>query len=389
MTHGSARRAATARRGPHMRAGARTHPYLATAATAVVGVAALTVLGLAPPAVAGTPADGTALLERAAEAAGATPHRGQILWVTWDDGVSHVQMVDVEQDRRDLTVRTPGQTTVELSVAGGGALAHHRQGWFVPLPRPRGAAEGPARELEEKYTVEVRGTERLLDRPASRVEVRRRDDGLLRERLWVDEETGLLLRRETLHGDDLLRMAVYVSLDLTRPAPEAAAPATPDAVPLRARDQGVQTVRPRGLDALRRAGWIVPESLPGGYEADGGFALSSGDSQPLQLVYDDGLYTVSLFAQPGAPDLGSLPDGAVPARWRGIPEGSAAYEWPGAVPQRLVWGADGTTYSLIGDAPPDEFRAIAAALPHDQPVGGWKRVGSGLSRLWSWVSPWG
>lgn len=381
MSHDHARRATAARRGPHAR------PHVGAVVVGVAAVALIAAPGLVGTAHAGATVDGTRLLERTAEAGRATPHHGQILWVTWADGESHVEMVDVEQDRGEWTMRTPGRTTVELS-AGGGGLVDHRQGWFVPLPRPRGAMARPARQLEEKYTVQVRGTERLLDRPTTRLEVRRRDDGLLRERLWVDRETGLLLRRETYAGEELLRMAVYVSLDLSRPA-EGTAPATPDPVPLQPIEQGVQSVQPSGLDALREAGWVIPEALPGGYLADGGFALSSTASQPLQLVYDDGLYTVSLFAQPGTPDPGSLPAGAVPADGRALPEGSDAWEWPGAVPQRLVWAADGMTYSLIGDAPPDEFRAIAAALPHDRPTGAWDRLRDGFSRLWSWVSPWG
>lgn len=380
MTHRPARRATPARRGPLPR------PHF-TVAVLGVAVAVLAAPGLVTAAHAGAPVDGTELLERTAEVGRATPHHGQILWVTWTDGESHVEMVDVEQHGSDWTMRTPGETTVELS-PGGGGLVDHRQGWFVPLPRPQGHVARPARHLEEKYSVQVRGTERLLDRPTTRLEVRRRADGLLRERLWVDDETGLLLRRETYAGDELLRMAVYVSLDLSRPLEGAVAPAISEPVPLQPIDRGVQPVRPRGLDALREAGWVVPESLPGGYVADGGFALSSTASQPLQLVYDDGLYTVSLFTQPGAPDPGSLPDGAVPVEWDTLPDGFAAYEWPGAVPQRLVWAAEGKTYSLIGDAPPDEFRAIAAALPHERPMGAMDRMRSGFSRLWSWVSPW-
>lgn len=384
MNSAHPRRAQARRRPlPHARGPACPGPV-----TTILGVVLLVLPVLAPPARAGAQPDAAAMLARAARAGREIPHHGQLLWVTWDDRGASAVTVDVEQRDGDLTVRTPGQSTVELSDVGGGVV-DHEGGWFLPLPRPRGVPFQPARQLDDKYTVTVGGTERLLDRPTTRVEVRRRSDGLLRERLWVDDATGLLLRRETRAGEQLLRMAVYVSLDLSPPPAEpAVAHADGDTVPLRTLDQGVEPVGPDGLDALRRAGWIVPHELPGGYAPDGGFVVAAPGMQPLQLVYDDGLYTVSLFAQPGSLDPATLPEGATPARWPSLPPDAEVYEWPGAVPQRLVWEAAGTTYSLIGDSPPEEFRAIASALPHDVPDGPWRRVKTGLSRLWSWVSPW-
>lgn len=347
----------------------------------LVALVSLAVLASALPAGAGGRRDWRALLDRAATSGRDTPHTGEILWITHADGESHVVKVDVDQSRAGLTVRTPGQSTVRLSTEGGG-LVDLEEGWFMPLPAARRVPAGSSSAMEDKYEVEVAGSARLLDRPATRVEVSLREGGILRERLWLDDATGLLLRRESYDGDELLRMAVYVSLDLS-PRAQQGRESSDDAVPLEQRSQEVEPVQPVRLEALRQAGWSVPEQLGDGYRPAGAYALSGRDGSPLQLVYADGLYTVSLFQQRGEPDLSTLPPGAEPAE--GL--GDRAYEWPGAVPSRLVWEAGGTTYSLVGDAPPEEFHAMAAALPQAERAGVLERVGNGFSRLWSWVSP--
>jgi hypothetical protein len=128
----------------------------------------------------------------------------------------------------------------------------------------------------------------------------------------------------------------------------------------------------------------VPEDLPGGYLTDGSFAVSAEQTQPLQTVYSDGLYTVSLFEQRGSLDPSTLPEGATLSDVYGF----ETYTWKGAVPQRVVWEADGSTWSLVGDAPPDEFAAIVRSLPAPQRDGFIDRMRRGLGRLWAWVSPW-
>ena len=93
---------------------------------------------------------------------------------------------------------------------------------------------------------------------------------------------------------------------------------------------------------------------------------------------------MSLFEQRGALDPETLPEGAQ----RSSAFGFDAYTWPGAVPQRIVWEAGGSTWSLVGDAPPDELAAMTAVLPQPVTEGVFDRIARGLGRLWSWMSPW-
>ncbi len=332
------------------------------------------------------------VLERAVEATRSVPYSGETL------------LVELDEDRPRMVkarVRSSGEGGLEL----GGALRLRLDSPVVRNERFLGRNElDLLRRLGHKYEVAVVGTDDLMDRPCTILEVRRRVDGALRERLWIDEESGLLVRRETFTDDEQpVRLATYLSLDLTPgPGPNTSddllAEASDDEVDDRTQDTTEDTTwaetaesieapaaRPvddRGLAALRQAGWAVPPSLPGGYAPLGAYTVEADGSQPLQLVYGDGLYVVSVFQQKGRPDWSSLPPGARLVEDVEHP----LYEWPGAVPYRLLWEADGRTYSLVGDAPPAELIALTAALPQPEPPGLFERLGRGLGRLWSWAT---
>lgn len=369
---------------PATRAGAT-----AAALTALLVVAVGGTCSALGPRGAGTGGhDGDAwrpVLLRAAEAAQQRRFSGEALTIVWSGELEQVSMARVRRDRDALTVSSADRFTMRMGDRGGD-MVDHRQGWLAPLPGVE--VGGPAeavRALEHKYEIALAGEDRLLDRPSTRLEIRRRADGSLRERLWVDDDSGLVLRRESYEGaDQRLRLMTYLSLDL-RPTVVARAPsraARDETSPsLEQRTQQVSDVDGASLSALRRAGWTVPAELPGSYAPVGVYAVDGADGQPLQVVYGDGLYTMSLFQQRGRPDWSSLPDGAQPAEDVDWP----AYEWPGAVPRRLVWEASGTTFSLVGDAPPEEFMAMAETLPRPQTPSLLRRLRRGLTRLFAWM----
>ncbi len=327
------------------------------------------------------------LLSRAAAATRSIPFTGEAIWITWVDGQSHVMTSRVRNDPAgELELRPQDGKVVRIGEDRGG-LVDSGASWFLSLPTDD--AEDPRESfaaLEAKYEVLVGSPERIMDRPCARLEIRRREDGSLRERLWIDEGTGLLVRRETYDGGhEPARLAAYLSLDLG-PADGAGQPARPTLTAARSplRRQDASEIDATGLEALRGAGWVVPEELPGGYEATGVYAVTSDEAQPLQITYSDGLYTVSLFQQPGTLDWTSLRPGAEP-----LPDlGFQAYHWPGSVPAVYVWETAGHTYSIVGDAPSGDLHAIAHALPRPRPPSFGQRLGRGLGRLWSWVSPW-
>lgn len=388
-------------------AAVRSRPLTAFAA---VTAAMLVVTVLAWPASAGVTTESArssnrgaiaapwqVVLDDVAASAQRTPYHAELLVIVYDDGREHLQRYEVRADGSGtVTLRSPERYTLRLAEAGG-SVAHHAGGWFAPLPGS--GLSDPGRDLaalSRKYRIDTVGGDRVLDRPATLLEIRRRSDGRLRERVWVDAVTGLIVRRESYDGESRpLGIAAFLSLDTTPARAEPrrllggdrhASRSDGDVAraPLTSRAHDGQALPLPRLDALAEAGWTVPVSLPAGYEVTGSYALDAPGSQPLHLVYSDGLYTVSLFEQRGHPDWDSLPEGAQPSP---LLDGRG-YEWSGAMPRRLVWEADGTTYSLVGDAPPDEFAAIAKALPQPQPPSLGRRLSQGLRRLLSLLSPW-
>lgn len=351
-------------------------------------------LAVAQPAVSGAAAGAPVieqswreLLEDAAMAARTRRYAGEALQVVWTDDGAQASVVGVRHSNvGGFEVTSPERYTVQLASAAGGGMVDHEQGWFVPLPPTQAVAVGDALDaLALKYDVRIAGDDVLLERPATLVEVRTRADGRLRERFWVDRDSGLVVRREAIGPDgERERLAVYLSLDLS-PDPRTAKERAERrrAVPLTTRRHDILPVSARGLAALRRAGWTVPDALPRGYRARGAYA-AAGEAASLQVVYTDGLYAASVFQQAGELDADELPEGAVPAGdlARGV------WSWPGAVPSRVLWSAGGRTWTVVGDVPSDDLAAIVAALPAPEPEVSDGRLRRGLGRLWSLVSPW-
>lgn len=325
------------------------------------------------------------LLARSVSSARERSFAGETVWVTRTPEGPKSSVVEVRGGAGRLRVGPAGRRTLRLGDLGGDVV-HHEQGWFSSLPAAdRDDLDGALDALAGKYRVETGGDARVLDRPCHRLDIYRRSDDRLAERLWLDAATGLLLRRETFDSSGrLLRLATFRRLDLSPVGRSGGERPSKAGGSLERRAHEVEPVGDRRLAALEKAGYVVPEDLPDGYERIGVYASVSAGGASLQAVYRDGLYTVSVFQQRGRPDWSRLPEGREPAAHVDWP----AYEWPGAVPHRLIWESSGTTFLLVGDAPPDDQAALAGAFPRPQPQRPLARLRRGLGRLWAAMSPW-
>lgn len=250
----------------------------------------------------------------------------------------------------------------------------------VVQPGSPRSASVPAVALADKYDAVMGDVVEIMDRLCRRMDVHLAADGSLREQVWIDESTGVLLRRETYLPDDTINPVRLVSfLDIDFPDPTGA---TTDRGPAGAGDQPVPDVAaiddPHQVAALRRAGWTVPQALPNGYDLVGAFVRTDSPGMPLQMVFSDGLYAISLFAQPGGAAPAKLPAGAL-----GISElpDHAAREWPGQSPSRMAWADEDHTYVLVGNAPRQEMLAMVAGLPSAEAPSTADQLWSGLARL--------
>jgi sigma-E factor negative regulatory protein RseB len=244
--------------------------------------------------------------------------------------------------------------------------------------------------LARNFAVTLAGTDRVAGRSAEVVEARRAG-GTVAARVWLDRRTGLVLRREvydgagrTVQSAGFLRLRVGggrdgdpIAGDLAGGAAEAAFDGSPP-------QAWTASVPPAEAGALRAHGWACPSVLPDGLtmvdlrrgEVDG--------AQVLQMVYSDGLTTLSLFEQRGRLDADRL-QGFRAADVAGV----QAWTRPGA-PTQVVWQSGDSVMTLVADAPSDLAASVVAALsgPGAAPDGLVDRVGRGLARLADAMTPW-
>ena len=307
--------------------------------------------------------DAISYLRRAATAEQTETYSGE-KWLSSRSSAGAVTVLEVRHDPARGTwvePRTPahvsahtvpGADTVDLDGEALAALRHH-------------------------YTLAVRGADRGAGRAATVVEARALDGGRVAGRFWLDDETGLLLRRELYDtGGDIVRATAFVRLDVGRAA--AAVPAESrvdrDDAPVRALDGAA-------LAAFRRAGWQLPDLLPGGMERYRALERTVGGHPVVQVAYSDGIFTVSLFAERGRLDARSLHGFRVDRV-----AGTTVYSRDG-LHRTLVWAGGEAVYTLLLDAPEPLGPRLVAALPHTPGDGVLARLGRGIARVGSWANP--
>lgn len=222
--------------------------------------------------------------------------------------------------------------------------------------------------LADHFDLVVAGEEVFAGRLTRVLEARRRDGQAgVAGRFWVDEGTGMVLRRDVLDpSGGLARSTLLEDLAVGPPQPSLMASSRPSRL-----DETT-------LHELDARGWPVQRALPGGLDLfDARF-----DGGVLQLSYSDGLSTLSLFVQDG--QLTQEPAGTP------RPLGDDTVWVDAGTPERVVWSGDGRTWTLVSDAPGEVVDAALHALPHtprrsaDGPAA---RVWRGLAVVGSWLNP--
>ena len=300
--------------------GGRSLPaLLVPASLAVVVLATL----MSPPCRAG----GDAEVLRRAQAASATVAFAGTVVVRWFDGygVEHAETMQVRGKGSQLEL-SAGVKQPSLSWSGG---------------------VGPTRSAPDptaKYEVRAEEGPTVLGRTTTRVVL------LLDERITeeadVDDDSGLLLRRRVF--DDrggAVRVVEFTSLEGVGPA--APRPAT----------RG-RWGAPRLAEVPRT--FRAPERLAAGYARLGAYRRG----QAVQVLYGDGVRTLSVFAQVGDADPTSLPADGEP-----IPVGGTlGRRWTWAGGQVVTWSHRGITTTVVGDGPPAEVLAAARSIPVSSPA---------------------
>jgi hypothetical protein len=312
-------------------------------------------------------ADATTALARAERASGEVPHTGTLVVVSFAESGPRLAEVGVRRGDGtiqlvDATGRELGRTADQAFLRGSDRLL--RVGGVERLPATLGL-------LDRKYRGELGAPTPLDTGPAVPVTLVERARDVVREVVYLDAETALVVRRETYdRAGEPVRLAAYTELDIERP--DVAMPASDDLELIELE------VVAAAADELRAAGFLLPETLPAGYELlDVWASTREGEVVTAHAVYGDGLYTLSVFQQPGRMAQAAV-TGA--ARLR-TADGGAVWRWPGSEPRRLVWTGEGTTFTALTDAPTDEVLEVLSGLPADPPPSILDRLRRGLERM--------
>lgn len=213
--------------------------------------------------------------------------------------------------------------------------------------------------LPAHYRLVKGGASRVAGRNVWQLDVLPEDRLRYGYRLWLDKETGLLLKSVTLdQRGNALELFEFVQIDLdttltkadfepgealkqaTRPPNGAAAPASESAA------QDTAENKDRGWPVNWRLAWLPK-----------GFAAANNEMRPLaggpaaSQVYSDGLAAFTVFLEPMVQET--------------APEGSQTHGATLAVSRQLSRGEDRYLVTIVGEIPMETALQVAASVVLD------------------------
>jgi MucB/RseB N-terminal domain len=337
----------------------------------IVGATVAALAGVAPLVLAPEQAassqtgPGVQLLDDARRAAREQDFSG-VLEVTWSDSTGeHSSDVFVRSSNGVLALGE--QPRVIVDGARSFVLGPH--GWLAVWSRQTKPDVPPA---SDKWELSVRDGPTVAGRPTREVDATDRHHGKIRERLYLDESTSLLLRREQLDARGRSVRAVgFTSISGPPGTFIGALPAGAPHPPAHSTNR-----QPRVLHDV-----AAPFRAPGG--AGDRFRLVGRYDEAhdtLHLFYSDGLYSVSVFEQKGDLDPTGLPAGAEPRTVDG--RDVRQYRTPGGVV--MVWQSGDVVYTTASDAPVDQIDQIVADFGPSPSANALARVTNFVLGPFSW-----
>ena len=320
------------------------------------------------------------LLGRAVEEGQRRPFEGRLVVVSFDSDAPVIGEVTVAQDANGSLMTSASAAWVLGRERGRTFFGDTDSGSLLRVGSVQQTGFNLDR-LDDKYDVALEGEGATVLGEAQVLAIR--EDGDLRERLFIDPGSGLIVRRETYGEDGVpIRLVAFTSLDLN----PGRVPDIEDTAVWNEVETDETEMNDAAVEILRDIGWVAPHDLPGGYGLVDAAALGEEGSSSLHLLYSDGLYAVSIYQQGGRLDGSAvMARGARPATLGTM----HVYRWPGAEPATVVWTGDDRTYTAVSDAPLGVLHETLAALPHDPAPGPLTRLRRGLRRVGSWLWPFG
>jgi sigma-E factor negative regulatory protein RseB len=328
----------------------------------------------APAAAPGAPAplpetSAVELLDRAREAAESQPFDG-VVDVEWRDGhTQHSAQVAVHSAGGVLRFGD------EVVGAGARRLIHSSDGWLT-LWGHEVAALGPPPTA--KYQLSVASGPDVAGRPTDLVLVELAGSDRLRERLYVDRQSGLLLRRELLdsRGQPSRSVAFTTISDGASGTGGAPGAMTVATAPGPSRSEEPAPARHLAAPYKLKSRIGTGYRLVGAYKAKGGV---------VQQFFSDGLHGLSVFEQRGHLSGAETSVAGESGGGREVEiAGHTMRAYSASVGEAVVWESDGMVYTAVTDAPWMDLAGAVRDLPHADPPGRLRRVAQAVVSLFRW-----
>jgi sigma-E factor negative regulatory protein RseB len=231
------------------------------------------------------------------------------------DGQNQIERVETLDGQMRQVFRHNDLVHVLWPHSHAATIEHRDLGLGHPATLPAGAAA-----RLDMYDLQPAGLDRVAGLEAEVLQLRPRDAHRYGQRLWLERQTGLLLRTDILgpHGE-LIESAGFSELKWGARSPSQTHTQSQTLLAQMHRLKGYRIERPRLTHTeLEREGWILrapvagfralhtyvhPPGLPShGNQAPDAVRTASTDtptpqSSVVQAVYSDGLTTVSLFIE--------------------------------------------------------------------------------------------
>lgn len=317
------------------------------------------------------------LLERAAAAPATASYTGTQFVAAWSSDVTASQLLEVSH--------TPeaGTTWLAAGSDGTGGTAVRSAARSAD---PSILGDGAVALMSRHYSLAAGGTARVAGRAVDVVEARRPATAPQHApvaRFWLDDATGLVLRRE-VYDDRGRPIRATAFVDVTVSQATSSSPALDGGGKAGQAGQAWSSALDgAALHRMRTRGWDCPSTLPGPLPLVDARRGGAG-KEIIHLSYADGIASISVFQQRGSLDRENL---------RGYRRETVDGQdvWVRAeIPRRVVWSAGGTVYTVVADAPERTVdRAVDAlhAGAKERAGGPMDRLGRGLDRVGSWFNP--
>ncbi len=207
---------------------------------------------------------------------------------------------------------------------------------------------GPLETLAALYRLEIEGGDRVAGRATQVVHVAPVTPDRYGYRLWIDEETGLLLKSTVLDNEQRsLEQEQFAEVSVGIPLPdERFHSELPDDHQVHYTHEATSVAPAQKVGADLPHDWIV-SWLPAGFEQhhDQSRATGASQQQVRHFVYSDGLATVSVFIEKLRKDMSPM----------------HGYSLVGAV-NAFSWVAHEHQVTVVGEVPKATVRRIAGSV---------------------------